>query len=1673
MKLLLLLLAHTALLKGSVLRQHKGTRVTRVQRQAKESCSESWRPASPRRPLVAVSRKTHRKLLRRSKDWPDFFPGPFQDPHHADLDPPGSPPASRSARSLQEDRKNSTSSGLLQNPGRGPPSSGPDQDWSEEAEGGGASRWGQAVPRAPPSWMTALHFRGGLEGIRLKTGAQVDLPRAKFTLELWILPEGGQSDPALIAGVYDSCSHSLSEKGWSVGIRTRDSSGVRDAGFYFSLGTDRALKSTSVFSPHPYPANTWTHLLVTYDGHHMSLYVGGAKGMFMCYLSQVGGSGVQVGELYSPFMKTCRTFFLGSNQSERGQAFRGLLGGVALWDHAVSHEDLKMQPSPPKPPLLAFWADFTNVEQMLTPCKADWHPEILLTPVPDVGPVSPFLAPPCGVTSCDNLDIMRGYNRHWQLRSPKRLRYRIVNLCQDDGQNPTVSREQIRLQHGALTAALAPYNITLDLSVLAVSNSSLRRRLILSNCHVGKIGNGRCDPECDHPRTGHDGGDCLRPGPCSTWKRQDGRCHAECNSVLYDYDDGDCCDPQLTHVLTTCFDPHSPHRAYMSVKELKQELHLSGTDTLNVFFASNSVREELAGAATWPWAKEALTHQGGMVLNPSYFGTSGHHNTMIHEMGHILGLYHVFKGVSERESCDDPCQETTASMETGDLCADTAPTPKSKSCHDPGAVNDTCGTTVYQDTPYNNYMSYTDDNCTNRFTPNQVARMHCYVDLVYQRWLTQGLPAPVPLAPLITQQGPDWVSIYWPAPLGGPLHQSSAPNLQSEVSCQECEGGGVFQQYAQEATSTRVCDTSGYWTPDEAIGKPDVEKLCEPSLQAWSPELSLYDTNVTSPCPQPEGCTLTLKFRYPLVPHTLTLWVTYISASNPALADVELIPDAGESIHLGAQHVFCDTPFTLRLPAIHVAVSAVKLSTFDEKLEVDAAMLSSGPASPLCAACSPLLYRVHRRPAWRGPPPSPRTQQTFTDRRVERGQEYEYVVQVQAGGLLGSPSPPLLYTHGQPYCGDGVIAGAEECDDGNLLDADGCSKKCLQESGFNCLGEPSRCYVFEGDGVCEEFERGSSVQDCGYFTPLGYTDQWATSASASHQDPVHCPAHAATGQPSFHKLCRYQYTDEREKLARDAWFPCTAPSDAKNNLRDPFWLKVGFVHSGVATSVLVYVASGGSWSEGHHHRTATILLIDTTGRNHSLGTHNLSCRRNPLIVNVTHDLSQPFFLTASVVLLFSSPSVAVTAVALRTSCHFSTFTTTGCLRRTCEMDICQPPQIDHASVRCAGGGESSHCSVQCRHGYSITVVSGRDVPPHQSKTEMECFQGLWERVVLCQPVNCGLPGPSHVYHAIFTCPWGTTFGRECSFTCGPPAILQGDSDRLVCLEDGLWSLPEAYCKIECSELPKVLNAKLLTAECLAPSHPVGTVCHYKCQPGFYQAGSVNNTPRKYLKLECQEGGQWGRGKCEPISCPPLPDVYQGMFTCTNHFFYGTTCTLQCPQPAEHSVIKCSKDGKWTENFSMCSNIQGFCSSPPQLHHVQYLCSEGTHVGSVCSPSCVLSPDMDLHDPVLLPSNTTPASLTHWMLPVKVQKVVCTGMKRWYPDPATIYCTPSCEPFGGDGWCDTVNNRAYCHYDGGDCCPSTLSSRKVVQFGADCHQDQCTCLDPEAQENLSKNLEGIQ
>lgn len=75
-------------------------------------------------------------------------------------------------------------------------------------------------------------------------------------------------------------------------------------------------------------------------------------------------------------------------------------------------------------------------------------------------------------------------------------------------------------------------------------------------------------------------------------------------------------------------------------------------------------------------------------------------------------------------------------------------------------------------------------------------------------------------------------------------------------------------------------------------------------------------------------------------------------------------------------------------------------------------------------------------------------------------------------------------------------------------------------------------------------------------------------------------------------------------------------------------------------------------------------------------------------------------------------------------------------------------------------------------------------------------------------------------------------------------LESGLSPWLTCLEDGLWSLPEAYCKLECDAPPDIRNAKLLLPHCLQGNHDVGSVCRYECKPGYYVVESVESKVRK-------------------------------------------------------------------------------------------------------------------------------------------------------------------------------------------------------------------------------------
>ena len=58
---------------------------------------------------------------------------------------------------------------------------------------------------------------------------------------------------------------------------------------------------------------------------------------------------------------------------------------------------------------------------------------------------------------------------------------------------------------------------------------------------------------------------------------------------------------------------------------------------------------------------------------------------------------------------------------------------------------------------------------------------------------------------------------------------------------------------------------------------------------------------------------------------------------------------------------------------------------------------------------------------------------------------------------------------------------------------------------------------------------------------------------------------------------------------------------------------------------------------------------------------------------------------------------------------------------------------------------------------------------------------------------------------------------------------------VVCEDDGIWSLPEAFCQMMCAASPVVKNASLTTRRC-SNEQNVGDKCRYKCHKGYHVVG---------------------------------------------------------------------------------------------------------------------------------------------------------------------------------------------------------------------------------------------
>jgi hypothetical protein len=145
----------------------------------------------------------------------------------------------------------------------------------------------------------------------------------------------------------------------------------------------------------------------------------------------------------------------------------------------------------------------------------------------------------------------------------------------------------------------------------------------------------------------------------------------------------------------------------------------------------------LGGIGFFPWWDGATTYEGGFwVERVRGMGATAPH-VPVHELGHTLGLWHTFHGVSEVADCGDPCVEYANGFEgdlRGDLAADTPATPNNGNCTPPGGFD--CLGSPWGPTQVENYMGYSAQSCQTLFTPDQTHRMQCWIKSQLVGWFS-------------------------------------------------------------------------------------------------------------------------------------------------------------------------------------------------------------------------------------------------------------------------------------------------------------------------------------------------------------------------------------------------------------------------------------------------------------------------------------------------------------------------------------------------------------------------------------------------------------------------------------------------------------------------------------------------------------------------------------------------------------------------------------------------------------------------------------------------------------------------------------------------------------------------------------------------------------------------
>jgi hypothetical protein len=153
-------------------------------------------------------------------------------------------------------------------------------------------------------------------------------------------------------------------------------------------------------------------------------------------------------------------------------------------------------------------------------------------------------------------------------------------------------------------------------------------------------------------------------------------------------------------------------------RQEKRRLHRGNKRTLNLYITGGGRKgDPILGWSRFPWQYASSPKLDSVTVSVAAMrgGAATGYNlgdTVIHETGHWLGLYHTFQG-----GCGSQ----------GDLVPDTPA--EAEPSFDCDTTRDTCVDDPGLD-PVHNFMDYSLDSCMNRFTAGQARR----VDAAFAKW---------------------------------------------------------------------------------------------------------------------------------------------------------------------------------------------------------------------------------------------------------------------------------------------------------------------------------------------------------------------------------------------------------------------------------------------------------------------------------------------------------------------------------------------------------------------------------------------------------------------------------------------------------------------------------------------------------------------------------------------------------------------------------------------------------------------------------------------------------------------------------------------------------------------------------------------------------------------------